>query len=263
MKTDRWGLPSPRPLPPATSMSRSGNRSCPRSAISASCRPWPLGVVAFIMSEDHAAVREDLQGLQHQAAGHHPRADRGVSVGRSSGRCWALPGCSAMGLLVYGVLRYAGSIRWDLPGMDWLLRRRHVATVLDALALAAQRQRPLGEALSTLAASYPQRSIARRLRAVCDDLQAGGDDLAMPASPRFARQDGPGPAASGPAKRQPRLGRAGNGRQQPPPLHLPRLCPAASDLPAGHRRLWAVDGRDRGRFVPPLGRSHTEAASAS
>ena len=30
-----------RPLPPATSMSRSGNRSCPRSAISASCRPWP------------------------------------------------------------------------------------------------------------------------------------------------------------------------------------------------------------------------------
>ena len=81
------------------------------------------------------------------------------------------------GLLVYGVLRYAGSIRWDLPGMDWLLRRRHIATVLDALALAAQRQRPLGEALSTLASSYPQRPIERRLWAVCDDLQAGGDDL--------------------------------------------------------------------------------------
>ena len=81
------------------------------------------------------------------------------------------------GLLVYGVLRHAGSIRWDLPGMGWLLRRRHTARMLDALALAARRQRPLGEALSTLASSYPQRSIERRLWAAYDDLQAGGDDL--------------------------------------------------------------------------------------
>ncbi len=81
------------------------------------------------------------------------------------------------GLFVYVVLRYAGSIRWDLPGMAWLMRRRHIATVLDAIALAAQRQRPLGDALATLASAYPQRSIARRLWAACDDLQAGGDDL--------------------------------------------------------------------------------------
>ena len=81
------------------------------------------------------------------------------------------------GLLVYGMLRYAGSIRWDLPGMGWLLRRRHVATVLDALALATQRQRPWNEALSVLASSYPQGPIERRLWAVYDDLQAGGDDL--------------------------------------------------------------------------------------
>ncbi|MGO9114174.1 MAG: type II secretion system F family protein [Thermoguttaceae bacterium] len=98
--------------------------------------------------------------------------------------CWPLLGLLSgtaclvlLGLFVYGALRAAGAIRWDLPGMDWLLRRRHVATVLDALALAAQRQRPLGEALSTLASSHPQRSIQRRLRAVCDELQAGGDDL--------------------------------------------------------------------------------------
>jgi type II secretory pathway component PulF len=81
------------------------------------------------------------------------------------------------GLLIYGVLRYAGAIRWDLPGMDWLFRRRHTATVLDALALAAARQQPLGATLSTLASTYPQRSIALCLWAACDDLQAGGDDL--------------------------------------------------------------------------------------
>jgi type II secretory pathway component PulF len=81
------------------------------------------------------------------------------------------------GLLVYAVLRYAGSVRWDLPGMDRLLRRRHIATVLDALALAAQRQRPLDATLSTLASTYPQPPIADRLRDVCADLQAGGDDL--------------------------------------------------------------------------------------
>jgi len=83
----------------------------------------------------------------------------------------------ATGLLVYGVLRYAGAIRWDLPGMDWLLRRLHVAVVLEALALAAQRQRPLSKALSTLASAYPHRSIQRRLCAVCDELRGGGDDL--------------------------------------------------------------------------------------
>ena len=99
------------------------------------------------------------------------------AVGSSFGCCWALCGCSRLGLLVYGLLRYAGSIRWDLPGMAWLFRRRHVATVLDALALAAQRQRPLGEALSTLAVVLSAESIERRLWAVYDDVQAGGDDL--------------------------------------------------------------------------------------
>ncbi len=97
--------------------------------------------------------------------------------GMSCGCCSALLWLLTAGLLVYGLLRYAGSIRWDLPGMDWLLRRRHIATVLDALALAAQRQRPLGEALSTLAVFYPQRPIERRLWAAYDDMQAGGDDL--------------------------------------------------------------------------------------
>ena len=97
-----------------------------------------------------------------------------------SGHLWLLLGAVwlfSAALLAYCVLRYTGSIRWDLPGTAWLLRRRHVGTVLDAVALAAQRQRPLGEALSTLGLAYPQPSIRRRLGAVCDEVEAGGDDL--------------------------------------------------------------------------------------
>ena len=81
------------------------------------------------------------------------------------------------GLLVYFVLRYIGTIDGDPPGMGWLVRRRHIASVLDALALAAERQRPLGEAMAIMAFLYPQRSIARRLGAACDDMQAGRDPL--------------------------------------------------------------------------------------
>ena len=48
---------------------------------------------------------------------------------------------------------------------------------LDALALAAQRQRPLGEALRPWHPLIRSGRSSARLRAVCDDLQAGGDDL--------------------------------------------------------------------------------------
>ena len=80
-------------------------------------------------------------------------------------------------LAAYMVLRYAGSIRWDLPGTAWLTRRRHTATLLDALSLAAQRQKPLANTVAQLALRYPQRSFAKRLWAAYDDMQAGGDDL--------------------------------------------------------------------------------------
>ena len=80
-------------------------------------------------------------------------------------------------LFVYAVLRYIGSIRWDLPGMGRLMRRLHTATLLDAISLAAQRQRPLSDALLPLVLSYPKKWVRRRLSAVCDDMQAGVDDL--------------------------------------------------------------------------------------
>jgi type II secretory pathway component PulF len=81
------------------------------------------------------------------------------------------------GLAAYLVLRYAGSIRWDLPGTGWLLRRRHTATILDGLALAAEQQKPFINAVMQLAIGHPRRKIANRLWSAYDLMQSGENDL--------------------------------------------------------------------------------------
>jgi len=84
-----------------------------------------------------------------------------------------LPLCLA--ILLYAVLRYAGWVQADPPGLERLLRRGDTATILDTLTLATRRQRPLPEAIAALAKHYPKRAIRSRLTQVLDDIQAGGD----------------------------------------------------------------------------------------
>ena len=98
MKTDRWGLPSPRRLPPATSIEPVWQSIVPKIGYICLLPAVAVGIVAFIVAEDHAAVREDLQGLQHRAAGHHPRPDGGLPVAipvAAAGRCLAVRGGAA------------------------------------------------------------------------------------------------------------------------------------------------------------------------
>ena len=138
--------------------------------------PAALGIVAFIVLKIMPQFEKIFKDFNLRL----PNATLALIEVSRWELLWLLYGVAWLlttGLLLYSVLRYAGSIRWELPGMDRLFRRRHIATVLDAVSLATRRQRPLNEALSTLAASYPQPVIAGRLRAVCDDLQAGGDAL--------------------------------------------------------------------------------------
>ena len=68
---------------------------------------------------------------------------------------------------------FAGTCRDSL----WLARRRHTATLLDGISLAAHQQKPVANAVMQLAAGYPQRKIARRLWAAYDAMQKGADDL--------------------------------------------------------------------------------------
>jgi len=81
----------------------------------------------------------------------------------------------ALLLFAYTVLRYGGWIRWGLPGVNRLVRRLDTASILDFLALVADRGRPLPEAMAALADSYPRRSVRRRLGRVCFDLADGAD----------------------------------------------------------------------------------------
>ena len=55
------------------------------------------------------------------------------------------------------------------------MRRRHTATILGALALAAERGQPLSGAVSVLAADYPNRAVRWRLRRALKDIDAGND----------------------------------------------------------------------------------------
>ncbi len=80
-------------------------------------------------------------------------------------------------LAAYVVLRYAGSIHWDLPGTGRLMRRRHTATLLDGLALAAEQQKPFANAVMQLAIGHPRRKIGNRLWHAYDRMQAGENDL--------------------------------------------------------------------------------------
>ncbi|MBN2475803.1 MAG: type II secretion system F family protein [Pirellulales bacterium] len=76
-------------------------------------------------------------------------------------------------VLLHGVLRYMGIVEWELPGISRLTRRLDTATILEALALAAERRRPLPDVVKSLAWSYPNPAIRRRLARVLEDLQAG------------------------------------------------------------------------------------------
>jgi type II secretory pathway component PulF len=136
-----------------------------------------VGIVAFIMLK----IVPQFEKIFHDFGMRLPGITRAVIyVCIAAGHWWFLVGAAwlfAISLLFYCMLRYAGWIRWDLPGMAWLTRRRHTAMLLDGVSLAAQQQQPLAKAVMQLAAGYPQRTIARRLWDAYDAIQAGGNEL--------------------------------------------------------------------------------------
>lgn len=78
-------------------------------------------------------------------------------------------------LFLHTLLRYLGLTSLDLPLAGYVVRRLHTARILDALALAAERNQPLTKALVTLAYQYPRWSIRRRLQRVVVDVTSGAD----------------------------------------------------------------------------------------
>jgi len=80
-----------------------------------------------------------------------------------------------LSLVVYLLEYFMGWTCKCIPGMTRLLCRRHAAAILDSLALAADNNQPLGNGIMTLAGTYPQRAIRRKLCYVGVDVYQGGD----------------------------------------------------------------------------------------
>jgi general secretion pathway protein F len=80
-----------------------------------------------------------------------------------------------IGLIFYLIFCYLDWASFYLPGIARLMRRRHSAAILDSLALAAESNQPLGNCMFTLAGTYPQPAIRRKLCFVSVDIRQGID----------------------------------------------------------------------------------------
>jgi type II secretory pathway component PulF len=90
---------------------------------------------------------------------------------------WPLLLASTMffGLLFsYGILRFQGVPLFDLPGTGRFFRRQHAAAIMENLALAVERGRPIHDAVRTLGECYPKTSIRKRLQWARFDIEHGG-----------------------------------------------------------------------------------------
>jgi type II secretory pathway component PulF len=73
----------------------------------------------------------------------------------------------------FTLARALGLTRWNVPGMDRVLRGRYAGTILDALALATRSDRPLPRTIDLLAERYPRNWVRRRLALVSHDIRGG------------------------------------------------------------------------------------------
>ena len=78
-------------------------------------------------------------------------------------------------LFIQALLHYTGLPRWDLPGCGPLVRRFHTASILEALAMTADRGLPFQDAVATMARWHPKRAVRVRLLGALADMEAGGD----------------------------------------------------------------------------------------
>jgi protein transport protein HofC len=66
-------------------------------------------------------------------------------------------------LLLFLPFSFAGWINYDVPFFDRLLKRRHLALILRALALVVEAGKPMETGLSILAGHYPTWWVRRKL----------------------------------------------------------------------------------------------------
>lgn len=78
-------------------------------------------------------------------------------------------------LCFYLLLRLIGVVTFDLPGTARFMRPSHRARVQESLALAAECEMPMADALRELAMFYPTWRVRDRLSRVCGRVNSGRD----------------------------------------------------------------------------------------
>jgi type II secretory pathway component PulF len=82
-------------------------------------------------------------------------------------------GLAFLALLIIVWFQWRGTLQPRLPGLKRIVRWIELAPVLRTLALVTRRERPLPQALETIAMWHPNRWIRRRMRAAVRDLARG------------------------------------------------------------------------------------------
>jgi type II secretory pathway component PulF len=80
-----------------------------------------------------------------------------------------------VGISIFAVMRYVGAIGPGARAFGWMERRLVTASILENLALVAQRGRPMVEGVGILAATYPSAAVRGKLAKVLQDIRAGAD----------------------------------------------------------------------------------------
>ena len=76
--------------------------------------------------------------------------------------------------LVVGLLN-SYALWWNVPLIDYVVRRRHSALLMRALGMAVEGKKPIASAIGSLAVDYPSSWVRGRLRRVVDDVRQGRD----------------------------------------------------------------------------------------
>jgi protein transport protein HofC len=76
-------------------------------------------------------------------------------------------------IIVYIPFSYFGWVRWDVPFLERLYRRRDAAAILRSLAIGVDGGRPMSSSLALLAGFYPRNWVRERLRLAYRSIEEG------------------------------------------------------------------------------------------
>lgn len=133
---------------------------------------WAIGVLTFIMIK----IVPAFQKIFDDFGAELPDLTK-VTIGVARAVCefwWSLP-LLLFFLFIYAIIRYLGLVSWDLPLMARVMRPLYSATILESLALAAERNQPFTKTMGVLARYFPKWPIRWRLQAALADVTTGVD----------------------------------------------------------------------------------------